>query len=388
METISMRSENDVLYLELNGRIDASNANAAEEKLNEFVKLHPGKTPVIDAEGLEYLSSAGLRVLLRFRKTLSSLRIINVHSEVYEILEMTGFTEIFQVEKAFRRLSLEGCELIASGASGRVYRYDDETIVKLFVHGTTPEEVRRERDLCRRVFIKGINTAIPYDVVRVGEYFGSVAELLNADSVSKLIRENTERMDEYISVYAELLKKIHATQVEEGEMPSFKKIGLEWAAFLKPHLPEHEFDKLWKMMNALSEPMSMLHGDYHVNNVMLQNGEAMLIDMDTVGCGHPIFDFAAMYLGYRAFPELDHEEAYEFYRLSYDTVGKIWKETLNRYFDGDRARMQDCENKAMLLAYARLLRRTILRDESNTAQIELCKNYISKLLGVVDELEF
>ena len=149
MSLVTERIEDNVLYLELNGRIDSSNADQAEELIKAIKEAHPDLQSVLDAENLEYLSSAGLRVVLRMRKDMADLKIINVSTEVYEILDMTGFTDMLTVEKAFRRLSLEGCELIAKGANGAVYRYDAETIVKIYHNGASLEEIRLEKDLCR-----------------------------------------------------------------------------------------------------------------------------------------------------------------------------------------------------------------------------------------------
>ena len=161
MSLVTERIENNVLYLELNGRIDSSNADQAEARIKAIKEAHPGLQNVLDAENLEYLSSAGLRVILRMRKDTADLKMINVSTEVYEILDMTGFTDMLTVEKAFRRLSVEGCELIAKGANGTIYRYDAETIVKIYHNGAPLEEVRLEKDLCRKEFIKRINTSIP-----------------------------------------------------------------------------------------------------------------------------------------------------------------------------------------------------------------------------------
>ena len=154
MSLVTERIEDNVLYLELNGRIDSSNADQAEELIKAIKEAHPDLQSVLDAENLEYLSSAGLRVVLRMRKDAADLKIINVSTEVYEILDMTGFTDMLTVEKAFRRLSLEGCELIAKGANGAVYRYDPETIVKIYHNGASLEEIRLEKDLCPRCLSK------------------------------------------------------------------------------------------------------------------------------------------------------------------------------------------------------------------------------------------
>lgn len=391
MSLVTERIEDNVLYLELNGRIDSSNADQAEELIKAIKEAHPDLQSVLDAENLEYLSSAGLRVVLRMRKDMADLKIINVSNEVYEILDMTGFTDMLTVEKAFRRLSLEGCELIAKGANGTVYRYDAETIVKIYHNGASLEEVRLEKDLCRKVFIKGINTAIPYDVVKVDDYYGSVAELLSAKSIAKLLRADPETLEENMTIYTELLKKIHATPVKPGEMPSIKEIGVDWAQFLQPYLPTEQWEKLVNMMKAIPEPEFMIHGDYHANNVMIQNGEPLLIDMDTVAYGHPIFDFAAIYLGFVGYCECNHEGTMDFYGLPYEITVKMWDTLMKQYFE-DEAMRADVALKAQVIGYARMMRRTIRRNGLNTPDgqelIALCKQRLSELLPQVDQLYY
>ena len=391
MSLVTERIEDHILYLELNGRIDSSNADQAEEEIQAIKAAHPDLQSVLDAEHLEYLSSAGLRVILRMRKDTADLKIINVNTEVYEILDMTGFTDMITVEKAFRRLSLEGCELIAKGGNGTVYRYDSETIVKIYHNGASLEEIRLEKDLCRKVFIKGINTAIPYDVVKVGDYYGSVAELLSAKSIAKLLRANPENLEEYVAVYTELLKKIHATPVKPGEMPSIKETGVKWVNFLQPYLPAEQWEKLLTMMNALPEPEFMIHGDYHANNVMIQNGEPLLIDMDTVAYGHPVFEFASIYLGFVGYCECNHEGTMDFYGLPYDITVKIWETLMKQYFEDEAVRM-DVTRKAQVIGYARMMRRTIRRNGLNTPDgqelIALCKQRLTELLPQVDQLHY
>ena len=304
---------------------------------------------------------------------------------------MTGFTDMMTVEKAFRRLSLEGCELIAKGANGAIYRYDPETIVKIYHNGASLEEIRLEKDLCRKVFIKGINTAIPYDVVKVDDYYGSVAELLSAKSIAKLLRANPESLKEHVAVYTDLLKKIHATPVQPGEMPSIKETGVDWAEFLQPYLPAEQWEKLIAMMKAIPEPEFMIHGDYHANNVMIQNGEPLLIDMDTVAYGHPVFDFAAIYLGFVGYCECNHAGTMDFYGLPYELTVKIWETLMNQYFEDESVRV-DVVRKAQVIGYARMMRRTIRRNGLNTPDgqevIALCKKRLEELLPLVDQLHY
>ena len=392
MATVTKRIENDTLYLELAGRVDTSNADQIEQSIQRIRTENPTANCVLDAEKLEFISSAGLRIILRLLKELKQLKIINVNSDVYEILDMTGFTDMLTVEKAFRKISLDGCELIARGGNGAVYRYDAETIVKIYHNGASLDEIRQEKELCRKVFIKGINTAIPYDVVKVGDSYGSVAEMLSAKSVAKILKADIEKLDECMDIYTDLLKKIHSIPVSVGEMPSMKEIAVNWFEFLESYLPTDLWTKLMDMIKKMPEPQFMIHGDYHIHNVMIQDGEPLLIDMDTVAYGHPVFEFAAVYLGYVGYCENNPSGVLEFYGLPYETTTKLWATLLEKYFNGDKAKMQEVELKAKIIGYARMLRRTVRRVGKDTEEgkglIELCQKHLAELIPLVDSLDF
>lgn len=385
--------ESSVLTVSFIGQVDSSNAAQAEQELNALRAQWPDAEAVaLDFERLRYISSAGLRVILRLRKDRPELKIVNVSPEVYEILDMTGFTEMLPVEKGYRRLSVEGCEVIGRGANGEVYRLDPDTIIKVYLNPDSLPDIHRERELARKAFVLGIPTAIPYDVVKVGQGYGSVFELLNAKSLAKLILAEPDKLDQYVEMYVDLLKKIHSTEVKPGDMPDMKTVALGWADFLRDHLPPEESEKLIRLIQAVPEDHHMLHGDYHVKNVMVQNGEVLLIDMDTLCMGHPVFEFASVFLAYLGFGELDHSEAERFLGLDYDTCRIIWEKTLRLYFGtDDQARLDEVAGKAKVIGYARLLRRTI-RRQSDTAKgqaiIANCKKRLSELLPQTDTLVF
>ena len=118
-----------VLTLFLEGRIDSNNAQSVETDIIGLYEFHKHDKTVLDLDELEYISSAGLRTVLRLKKMDPSLKLTNVKSEVYEIFDMTGFTEMMDIEKAYKKISIEGCEEVGHGANGKVYRIDSDTIV-------------------------------------------------------------------------------------------------------------------------------------------------------------------------------------------------------------------------------------------------------------------
>ena len=383
----------EIFNLHLKGRIDSSNAAPVEEELLE--KLKDCKTPsvVIDAEDLEYISSAGLRVILRLRKQYPELKIINASSAVYEIFEMTGFTEMIPVSKGYRKLSVEGCEVIGQGANGKVYRLDKDTIVKVYYKADALPDIHRERELARRAFVLGIPTAIPYDVAKVGDSYGSVFELLNAKSFSQLITEEPENLDKYVELYVDLLKKIHSTEVRPEDMPDQRDVVIGWVNFLKDYLDSAKWEKLHTLVEAVPVDHHMIHGDYHTKNVMMQNGEVLLIDMDTLCQGNPLFEFASIYNAFVGFYDFDHEATKAFQGFDYDTTTSIWKKMLPLYFGTtDPDKLKAVENKSAIIGYARLMRRLIRRNGFGTEEgkklIAHYKNQIETRLDSVDTLMF
>ena len=165
MEHIAYKKDGDFLTIILSGHIDSANAPAVEKEITDALALEDPKHLTLDTADLKYISSAGLRIILRLRKNYKDLSIINVSPEVYEIFDMTGFTEMLDIHKAYRVLSVEGCEVIGQGANGKVYRIDPDTVVKVYFNPDALPEIHRERELARTAFILGIPTAIPYDVV-------------------------------------------------------------------------------------------------------------------------------------------------------------------------------------------------------------------------------
>ena len=390
-----MQNNPDTALIALKGRIDSGNASEVEKDIFSQLEGKPSVPVVLDAAELEYISSAGLRVLLRVKKGWSDLTIRNVNSEVFEILEMTGFTEMMKVEKAYRVVSVEGCEEIGRGANGTIYRIDRDNVVKVYNYNdeNALDDIRHEQEVARLALILGLPTAISYDVVRVGESYGSVFELLNARAFSGILAEEPDKMDWCVKEYVDLLKKIHGTLVPEGKLPEMRNTFLEWANYIRPYLPEDAADKLIRMVEEVPRDNHMIHGDYHTKNVVLQNDEVLIIDMDTLSVGNPIFELPSMYNAFVGFSELDHEVVKEFQGFDYETSTTFWKKVLAEYLGTHSpTKLREVEDKTRILGYTRLIRRTYRRNlndsEEGRASIEYWTKSLLELLGRTDTLLF
>ena len=97
--TIEIKKNAAQTTIEIVGRLDTITAPALDKAINE--DIGDTKNLILDVKGLEYISSAGLRVLLGAQKKMQkigSMKVINVCEEVMEVFEMTGFADILVIE--------------------------------------------------------------------------------------------------------------------------------------------------------------------------------------------------------------------------------------------------------------------------------------------------
>ncbi len=99
MLNITKNLDDTKLTVQLEGRLDTTTAPQLEESMKESIN---GVTELImDFERLEYISSAGLRVLLSCQKIMSkqgSMKVVHVSDLIKEIFEVTGFIDILTIE--------------------------------------------------------------------------------------------------------------------------------------------------------------------------------------------------------------------------------------------------------------------------------------------------
>ena len=97
--TIEIKKNNQETVIEIVGRLDTITAPALDKTINE--DIGDAKNIVLDVKGMEYISSAGLRVLLAAQKKMQkigSMKLTGVCEEVMEVFEMTGFADILVIE--------------------------------------------------------------------------------------------------------------------------------------------------------------------------------------------------------------------------------------------------------------------------------------------------
>ena len=312
-----------------------NSANAAE--FGEALAGLPGdaESVVLDVTELEYISSAGLRVLLGLKKRMGakSFRIVGANSNVMDVFNMTGFADIMDIEPACRKISIDGCEIIGKGACGECYRIDDETIIKLYYNNIESETIEREKALAKKAFVMGIPTAISYDIVEADGRRGVVYELIKSKTLGELFRADPEKTDEYVRMYADVCKKIVSIHTSDSEIPSFKDANRADIAKITD-ITDAERDCLYRFIDLVPDGDNCIHGDLNINNIMVQDGECCLIDMGELSVGMPMFDVSRI-----AFSMVYANPApgsfNSFYKMPSETVAEIYQKFFRAYFGCD-----------------------------------------------------
>lgn len=295
--TLQFTNNEGHAIITLCGRLDTSSAMQTQAEINQFLSAQsPILSVTVNAAKLEYVSSSGLRILLSLTKQYKNFKLVEVNADVYDVLNMTGFVKIMCVERALRQMSIEGCEILGVGGVGTVYRYNDDTIIKVFRDGTTIDEVRNEITMSKEAFVMGMPTAISFDIVKVGAQYGLVYELLHADTLSSLITHHSERIHEYARMYANLFRQLHAIQVPADScVTDALEHERKQVLHIRRYFSQENIDLLLQILDAVPAGNRLLHLDLQAKNAMVQGDELMLIDMGEVGYGHPVLDLAHAY---------------------------------------------------------------------------------------------
>lgn len=379
-------SDEQILTIFLEGAIDSANAPLVESRIMEIYNAHKAKGVILDGGALRYISSSGLRVLLKLRKMEPSLELINATPEVYDILEMTGFTELLSVTRAYREIDLDNCKLLGEGGHGKVFRINDDTIVKMFHAGDPIEDIRREQDYAKKAFVMGIPTAIPFDIVKNGEMYGLVFELVNADIVSNYLNEHPDELSDIAKKYADTIKQLHSTHAPVGSLSGTKELYRERIEGLREYMTNEEVDTLHRINDAIPDSDTIVHGDYHPKNVMIQNGELVLIDMADLTQGNPLYDLGSMALSHHLPSD---ERLANITDMKPDAVRKLWQLFLANYLGTeDPCAIEMFQKKICVVG---LMKMAATMAFSSSARIpavreRILSNVRGKLLSNADQL--
>ena len=199
--------------------------------------------------------------------------------------------------KNIRYYDTSGLTLVGQGANGKVYRFDEDKIIKVGIRSQSLDDILHEQALARKAFVLGLPTAIPFSVVDTSEGYGSAFELLGSQNLAQYILSggDDEKLRSAAALYSDLLKTIHAAEGSPDWCPDAKSKFVAYLLDIKSILPEKAYDSTGRIISSIPDSSHLVHGDLNPRNVMVVDGQLMIIDLETLSLGDPVFDYAALW---------------------------------------------------------------------------------------------
>ena len=153
------------------------------------------------------------------------------------------------------------------------------------------------------------------------------------------------------------------------------------------------FDKLMNLLNTIPDSNHLLHCDFHVKNIMAQKNELLLVDMESLSVGHPIFEFASMYATYHAYSCVDKENTDKFLGMSLESTNQLFDKIFTYYYDSKtEEELEDIKQKLSTISYIQVLRiRAKYMDRGygmEKEEVEFCLKYLEDITKQLNTLEY
>lgn len=354
--------ENGVLVLELSGRIDSNNVAQLESDIISELAVMENVDVAFDALHLTYISSAGLRVLLKVKKKLKKpVKIMNVTDEVFDILEVTGFTEILDVERIMRTISIRGCKKISSALNGEIFKLSEDEMIKVYGSDVTLDEIKKERSYAQTALVAGIPTLIPYDVVKTENGYGIVFEKVEMKSLAYVLAHEPQKMPELADRFAEFMKELHTTEIMGNKLPDIKDRYREWIEKLD-NKDDSQTAMFSNIIASIPDSDMYVHGDINLNSVMVRDDEMLLMDMAGSAHGNSLFDLQGLFASLVAIEKSDEGYCRRNYGVTSQICIAFWNAFFKKYMNN---REQEINSMNELLAKYYVLKQRILLKLEN-----------------------
>ena len=337
----------------LNGRLDVDTIDALKSALTSVT----GDQLIFDMRGCMFVSSIGIREILKAHRERShaggSIALVNVNRDVMDIFRITGMAEMMDIKPLAREISMDGLEFLSAGVCGKCYRMDRETVVKLYNDGIDASIAEREKEYAKAAFVLGIPTAISYDVVACGSQTGVVYEMLDAELFSVVIRADIENMETHGRMLAAVAKAIHEVEPAPGVFPDIKERFRGYIREMDFFLPETDIAFLLRKLEEIPDAGTCVHFDIHSSNIMIRDGEPVIIDMGDLSTGSFLFDIGLLLTIY-GIPELGISELAT--KIPNEKGVELWEAFRAAYFvDLDAATIAYIDANIAFLASLRVI---------------------------------
>ena len=196
-------------------------------------------------------------------------------------------------------IKTDGLKPIGMGVSGEIFLFDEDKVLKVFRESYALPQVERAFKIAEYVYGCGIPVPKTYEIVSCGGRYGIISEFINAPSLQIAIYNGEADRTDAGKKMGSLLKQIHSLKRAEF-IPTQKEMAAEIYDRIGGLMSDDAKKKCLDFLDSFPGKDHVLHGDFHENNIMYRNGEFVLIDLDSLCIGSPLFEFQQTFTVYRA----------------------------------------------------------------------------------------
>lgn len=224
---------------------------------------------------------------------------------------------------------VEKLEKLGSGMSGTVYSYEGKAL-KLFHAHWNKESVQKAYQICKRISESDVETAKTYDFAACGNRFGYLQDQIHGVAYPMYIGSDRTKRYQAGERMGIMLRKVHSLEPNEEIFPSLRQMLYNNVfSNLKSIMSEEDIRACLDYFDSMPGAKTVLHGDFHENNIMVEDECPLLIDLDGMCIGSPLFDLVQSYATYRTplAPEVR-----DYLGLNDETLNEFLYRFLGNYF--------------------------------------------------------
>ena len=285
----------------------------------------------LDFSEVEGVNFAAMRGFLNLRKMGLPISIVNASDAVTEKFEDSGLSTFISICRKAKPLDMSVYEEFGESFMSKAYNSaDGDAMIKVYGKHGSLEMVTREKAVARAVMVFGIPTPLVGTIYSDGEKWALDFErIAGKRSLSRIISEEPERMEEVTVHFAKMCKELHATPCDTAVFSDRREF---YRSFIAPSkaISDDTRRKILAFIDKIPAATTCLHGDLQPSNVITNGKEYLWIDLSDFAYGYPMMDLAMWYFLSNV---SDEKIMIHLFHLNKVQMRQIWDIFCRVYFD-------------------------------------------------------
>ena len=292
----------------------------------------------LDFDEVGSVNFAALRALLRCRRNGIRFNIINASSDVIEMFEDTGVSSFLNVFRKPKDLDISKYDEFGGGYLSRSFNSEDgDSMLKYYGKRVPAEVVYREKSVARKVFLFGIPTPMVGPLhCSDGNFAIDFERIEGKRSLSRVIADEPERLEEITVKFANMCKELHSTPCDtnmfEPRVEAYRNAVLNCK-----DITDDEKNTALGFIDSIPAATTCLHGDMQLSNIITNGEDYLWIDLSDFGYGNPMLD-----IGMWCFLSILNSEQRidQIFHLTKEQITRCWRIFAREYFGADTEEKQ------------------------------------------------